>query len=371
MKSPLYDWHQGVSAKLADFGGWDMPIEYPKGVGDFSGGTLAEHAAVREHVGIFDVSHLGKISVKGKGAKDFVNTMVTNDLNRIKPGSAQYNLFCDESGGVIDDLIVYEFAEDDIFIIPNASNCAQVAADLTESAPSGIEVLNIHEKFAVLAVQGPDSEKVMQNLGLSLDLEYMSFTKTVLPGHENLGEIIICRTGYSGEFGYELLPSWESAVSLWKILLSEIAKFDGRVCGLGARDTLRTEMGYPLHGHELSLDITPVQASSSWAVVFSKAAFRGKSALEAEKANGAPRLLRALKCNDRGIPRAGMKVMDGASNVIGEITSGTFSPTLKVGIALALLSPDIKVGEAVQIDIRGRTSSASVVKAPFVESHVR
>jgi aminomethyltransferase len=199
----------------------------------------------------------------------------------------------------------------------------------------------------------------------------MSFTKTVLPGHENLGEIIICRTGYSGEFGYELLPSWESAVSLWKILLSEIAKFDGRVCGLGARDTLRTEMGYPLHGHELSLDITPVQASSSWAVVFSKAAFRGKSALEAEKANGAPRLLRALKCNDRGIPRAGMKVMDGASNVIGEITSGTFSPTLKVGIALALLSPDIKVGEAVQIDIRGRTSSASVVKAPFVESHVR
>ena len=371
MKSPLYDWHQEVSAKLADFGGWDMPIEYPKGVGDFSGGTLAEHAAVRERVGIFDVSHLGKISVKGPGAKEFVNTMVTNDLNRIGPGSAQYNLFCNEAGGVIDDLIVYEFAEDDIFIIPNASNCAQVAADLIASAPAGIEVRNIHDQFAVLAVQGPVSKEVLQNLGLNLELEYMSFTKTSLPGNESLGEIIICRTGYSGEFGYELLPLWTSAEAVWKILLTEIAKLDGRVCGLGARDTLRTEMGYPLHGYELSLEITPVQASSSWAVVFSKEKFRGKSALEAEKARGTVRVLRALKCNDRGIPRAGMKVMDSNSKVIGEVTSGTFSPTLKVGIALALLSPEIKLGDTVQIDIRGRISAASVVKAPFVESHVR
>lgn len=267
MKSPLYDWHQLASAKLADFGGWDMPIEYPKGVAGFSGGTLAEHAAVRERVGIFDVSHLGKISVKGAGSKAFVNTMVTNDLNRIAPGSAQYNLFCNEDGGVIDDLIVYEFADDDIFIIPNASNCAKVAEDLAEKAPSGIEVLNIHQDFAVLALQGPDSEKVLNNLGLTLNLEYMSFTKTKLPGYENLGDVIICRTGYSGEFGYELLPDWNSAESLWKLLVAEIAKFDGRVCGLGARDTLRTEMGYPLHGHELSLDITPVQASASWAVV--------------------------------------------------------------------------------------------------------
>ncbi len=211
----------------------------------------------------------------------------------------------------------------------------------------------------------------MQSLGLKLDLEYMSFTKTALPRHENLGEVIICRTGYSGEFGYELLPSWTSAEALWKILVVEIAKFDGRVCGLGARDTLRTEMGYPLHGHELSLDITPVQASASWAVVFSKKNFRGKNALEAEKAAGPKRILRAIKCSDRGIPRAGMKILDSSGELAGEVTSGTFSPTLKTGIALALIRPELKVGDAVQIDVRGRISNASIVKAPFVASHVR
>ena len=371
MKSPLYDWHSVMDAKLADFGGWDMPIEYPKGIAGFSGGTLAEHAAVRERVGIFDVSHLGKISVKGPGAKDFVNIMVTNDLNRITAGQAQYNLFCAENGGVIDDLIVYVLADDDIFIIPNASNCAQVAEDLTKVAPSEITVKNIHEEYAVLAVQGPDSSKVLAGLGMKLDLEYMSFTKMVLPNHEDLGDVIICRTGYSGEFGYELLPNWKSAEALWKILVSEIAKCDGRVCGLGARDTLRTEMGYPLHGHELSLEISPVQASANWAVVFSKAKFRGKAALEIEKANGPTRVLRALRSNDRGIPRAGMPVLDAAGQVIGEVTSGTFSPTLKVGIALALVKPEFKVGDQVQIDVRGRISNSEIVRAPFVESHVR
>jgi len=371
MKSPLYDWHSAMDAKLADFGGWDMPIEYPKGVAGFSGGTLAEHAAVRERVGIFDVSHLGKISVKGPGAKAFVNSMVTNDLNRITSGQAQYNLFCNDKGGVIDDLIVYEFAEDDIFIIPNASNCAQVAEDLINTAPSEITVKNIHQDYAVLAVQGPDSSKVLAGLGVNLDLDYMSFAKIILPNHKDLGEVIVCRTGYSGEFGYELLPTWNCAEELWKILVSEIAKFDGRVCGLGARDTLRTEMGYPLHGHELSLEISPVQASANWAVVFSKAKFRGKAALEIEKANGPARVLRALKSNDRGIPRAGMPVLDATGAVIGEVTSGTFSPTLKVGIALALVKPEFKLGDQVQIDVRGRMSSSEIVRAPFVESHVR
>jgi len=371
MKSPLYEWHGAMDAKLADFGGWDMPIEYPKGVAGLSGGTLAEHAAVRERVGIFDVSHLGKISVKGPGSKAFVNSMVTNDLNRITSGQAQYNLFCNESGGVVDDLIIYEFADDDIFIIPNASNCAQVAADLIANAPSGITVKNIHQEYAVLALQGPDSNKVLSDLGINLNLEYMSFSKIILPGNENLGEIILCRTGYSGELGYELLPTWDCAEEIWKLLVEKIAKYDGRVCGLGARDTLRTEMGYPLHGHELSLDITPVQASASWAVVFAKDAFRGKAALEAEKTSGPTRVLRALKSNDRGIPRAGMPVLDSAGNAIGEVTSGTFSPTLKVGIALALVKPEFKIGDAVQIDIRGRISSAAIVRAPFVDSHVR
>ena len=371
MKSPLYGWHGAMDAKLADFGGWDMPIEYPKGVAGFSGGTLAEHAAVRERVGIFDVSHLGKISVRGPGAKEYVNTMVTNDLNRIEDGQAQYNLFCNDLGGVIDDLIVYQLSNEDVFIIPNASNCAQVAEELAAAAPAGITVKNIHQEYAVLALQGPDSRKVLSDLGIELDLEYMSFSKVVLPGHQNVGEIIVCRTGYSGELGYELLPAWDSAVEIWKLLLEKIAKYDGRVCGLGARDTLRTEMGYPLHGHELSIDISPVQASASWAVVFSKSQFRGKTALEKERASGPKRVLRALKSDDRGIPRAGMSVLDSSGIAIGEVTSGTFSPTLKVGIALALLKPELKVGDSVAIDIRGRLSSASIVRAPFVESHVR
>lgn len=371
MKSPLYDWHLANSAKLADFGGWDMPIEYPKGIGEFSGGTLAEHSAVRERVGIFDVSHLGKISVIGVGAKNYVNKMVTNDLNRITPGSAQYNLFCNEAGGVIDDLIVYEFSPDDVFIIPNAANCATVAADLVANAPAGIEVKDIHQSYAVLAIQGPDSAKVLSNLGLQLQLDYMSFTKTLIPNYESLGEVIICRTGYSGEFGFELLPQWQSALAVWELLVDEIAKFDGRVCGLGARDTLRTEMGYPLHGHELSLEITPVQASANWAVVFSKTEFRGKAALEAEKSIGPKQILRAIKSNDRGIPRAEMSVLNKSGEKIGVLTSGTFSPTLKVGIGLALLSPQINIGDIVQVDIRGRFCEATVVKAPFVDSKVR
>ena len=360
-----------MDAKLADFGGWDMPIEYPKGISEFSGGTLAEHAAVRERVGIFDVSHLGKISVKGPSAKDFVNTMVTNDLNRITSGQAQYNLFCNESGGVIDDLIVYEFAEDDIFIIPNASNCAQVAEDLLAVAPTGIAVKNIHQDFAVLAVQGPDSAKVLAGLGVELNLEYMSFTKMVLPNHEDLGEVIICRTGYSGEFGYELLPTWKSAEALWKILVSEIAKYDGRVCGLGARDTLRTEMGYPLHGHELSLQISPVEAGASWAVGWQKESFRGKKVLTEQKEKGSKLKLKAILAKDRGIPRKEMQVKDQSGKVIGVVTSGTFSPSLKKGIGLALINSEVSKGDQVLIDIRGADSPFEVVSLPFVESKVR
>ena len=371
MKSPLYDWHEKHGAKLADFGGWDMPIEYASGVNGATGGTLAEHASVRERVGIFDVSHLGKISVRGPGAKDYINTLITNDLRKIDSGSAQYNLFCNESGGVVDDLIVYEFSDSDLFLIPNAANCSAVFSDISSKAPNGIEVKNIHQEYAVLAVQGPLSNKLMQNLGLQLDLDYMAFTKTLIPSHENLGELIICRTGYTGEFGYELLPSWKSAPKVWELLVEQVSILDGRVCGLGARDTLRTEMGYPLHGHELSLDISPIQASASWAVALDKTEFTGKAALVAEKAAGAKFVMRAIKCSDRGIPRAGMDVQDGSGRIIGKVTSGTFSPTLRTGIALALIEPAFKVGSNVAIDVRGRISNGEVVKLPFVESKVR
>lgn len=357
---------------MADFGGWDMPIEYPKvnylEAEESAGGTLAEHGAVRSNVGLFDVSHLGKISIKGSGATDFLNTILTNDLNRVEPGRAQYNLLCDDRGGTIDDLIVYVKSLDDLFLIPNAANCQEVFTTISALAPAGITVTNVHTEYAVLALQGPRSGELLDFLGIEHELEYMAFSTISLP---DIGETIICRTGYTGELGFELLPPWSGAETLWKTLLRGISKFDGRVAGLAARDTLRTEMGYPLHGHELSLSISPLQAGASWAVALTKERFRGREALLQEKSEGVKRISRAILISDRGIPRAGMAVTNSLGETIGEVTSGTFSPTLKSGIALALLAPSISVGDEVTIDIRGRKSSGRIVKLPFVPSHVR
>ena len=232
---------------MADFGGWDMPIEYP------GGGVVAEHTAVRERVGIFDVSHLGKASVVGPGAVDFVNACLTNDLRRIGPGKAQYTMCCDASGGVVDDLIAYVRAEDDVFLIPNAANTSEVVRRLTEAAPDGIAVENRHEAYGIVAVQGPRSDEVLRALGLPTEHDYMGFAVADWDGRP----VIVCRTGYTGERGYELVPRWEDTPALWDALTEAMAAHGGLPCGLGARDTLRTEMGYPLHGQDLSLDITP------------------------------------------------------------------------------------------------------------------
>ena len=248
------------------------------------------------------------------------------------------------------------------------SNCQTVEAVIKSDAPLEIKVTNEHENFGVIALQGPRSKEVLTELSITVDLEYMAFAKLE---HPKYGSLIICRTGYTGEFGFELLPTWGATQILWTELVSALSKFDGTVCGLGARDTLRTEMGYPLHGHELSLKITPIQASASWAVVLEKDKFKGKERLVAEKAAGPKTAIRAIKITDRGIPRAGMSVLDTSGNEIGIVTSGTFSPSLKTGIALALLNPQFKSGVEVQVDIRGRTSNGTLVKLPFVESHVK
>ena len=364
-QSPLHQRHVSLGAKLADFGGWDMPIEYPAQSG---GGVIAEHTAVRERVGIFDVSHLGKAEIIGEGALEFLNSAITNDLNRITDGQAQYTMLCDDqTGGVIDDLIVYRKSPSNLFLIPNAANTASVVAALKSAAPKHLTVTDRHETYAVIAVQGPQSSEVLQALGIVTSLDYMSFSETNFKG----SPLIVCRTGYTGEYGFELLPLWSDAEKIWDALVTEITARDGRVCGLGARDTLRTEMGYPLHGHELSLSITPIQASASWAVGMKKTSFWGKSICEKEKEVGPHRVLRALKSLDRGIPRAGMKVMNLENKEIGEVTSGTFSPTLRVGIALALVKPTIGIGEKVHIEIRGRVSEAEVVKVPLVRSRVK
>jgi aminomethyltransferase len=365
LRSPLHDRHVDLGAKLADFGGWEMPIEYP-GSG---GGVLREHAAVREAVGLFDVSHLGKATVRGPGARAFVDSCLTNDLGRIGPGQAQYTLCCDETGGVVDDLIAYLVSDDEVFLVPNAANTAEVVRRLAAAAPDGIEVLGQHRSFAVLAVQGPRSAEVLDRLGLPSQHAYMAWVDAEYQG----GLVRICRTGYTGEHGYELLPGWDGALGLWDALVEAVTECGGMPAGLGARDTLRTEMGYPLHGQDLSLGISPVQARSGWAVGWKKPAFWGRDALVAEKQEGPRGTLWGLKALDRGIPRPHMTVLDAAGEPIGEVTSGTFSPTLKKGIGLALLTAESGAaeGDEVAIDVRGRRSSVRVVRPPFVPSHVR
>ncbi len=362
-RSPLHDRHVALGAKMADFGGWDMPIEYP------GGGVVAEHTAVRERVGVFDVSHLGKASVRGPGAFDVVNRLFTNDLRRVGPGQAQYTLCCDESGGVVDDLIQYVRGEDDIFLIPNAANTAEVVRRVAAAAPDGIEVENLHDAYGVLAVQGPRSDDVLDALGLPTGHDYMSFVEAQWQGRQ----VVVCRTGYTGERGYELVPAWDDASALWDALVAAMTPLGGMPCGLGARDTLRTEMGYPLHGQDLSLDISPVQARAGWAVGWKKDAFWGRDALVAEKAAGPSRVSWGLLVTGRGIPRAHCSVStaNASGEVVGEVTSGTFSPTLRQGIALALLAPSVALGDEVVVDVRGRAVAASVVKPPFVQVQVR
>lgn len=356
--SPLHDRHTALGAKMADFGGWQMPIEYP------GAGVLREHTAVREAVGIFDVSHLGKALVKGPGAADFVNRCFTNDLRKVSPPKAQYTMCCDEAtGGVVDDLIQYLHGDDEVFLVPNAANTAEVVRRMNEKVPDGITVTDQHTEYGVIAVQGPKSFEVMQALGLPTDLEYMSFTEADWNGRP----VIVLRSGYTGEKGFELVPRWDDTPAVWDALVEAMQPYGGLPCGLGARDTLRTEMGYPLHGNDLSMQITPNMARSGWAVGWKKDAFWGKEALEAQKAAKDYRLTWGLLVTGRGIPRSHCEVKNAAGDVIGEVTSGTMSPTLKQGIALALLDRDAAEGDEVVIDVRGRAVEAKVVKPPFVK----
>ena len=359
--SPLHSQHLARNAKMADFGGWLMPIDYPET------GTLIEHTSVRERVGLFDVSHLGKASARGQDVMGLLNTAFTNDLDRIQDGQAQYTMMCNQAGGVIDDLIVYRNSSEDFLLVPNASNTSDVVDGLKEVAQPGIEIENLHEKFGVLAIQGPKSADVLQALGVDTTLDYMSFSRTMIAG----AAVILCRTGYTGERGYEILPMWADTVTVWEALVDAMRPFAGVVCGLGARDTLRTEMGYPLHGHELSPVITPVQASANWAVGWNKPNFVGSDPLRKEREAGPTRRMVGLKSLGSGIPRAHMQVKNNEGEIIGEVTSGTFSPTLKNGIALALVSPRYVLGDRLSVDIRGRDCEVEIVKLPFVPSHVR
>ncbi len=360
LHGPLEGRHRDRGATFAPFGGWLMPVSYA--------GTVGEHTATREAVGLFDVSHLGKALVAGPGAAEFVNSALTNDLRRIGPGKAQYSLCCAPDGGVVDDLIAYYVSDDEIFLVPNAANTAAVVALLKNAAPPGISVTDEHRSHAVLAVQGPRSAEVLTALGLPVDMDYMGYADADYSGLP----VRVCRTGYTGEHGYELLPRWDDAPVVFDALAAEVEGRGGQLAGLGARDTLRTEMGYPLHGHELSLGISPLQARCGWAVGWSKDAFWGREALVAEKQAGPRRLLRGLRAVGRGVPRAEMTVLADARPV-GHTTSGTFSPTLGAGIALALIDTGAGVadGSLVSVDVRGRMLDFEVVKPPFIDVKTR
>jgi aminomethyltransferase len=358
LTSPLHERHVELGAKLGEFGGWEMPLEYA------GGGVLAEHAAVRDSVGVFDVSHLGKALVTGAGAKEFINATLTNDLDRIAPGKAQYTLCCDDrTGGVVDDLTVYFRSDTDLFLVPNAANTAEVVRRLQAEAPKGIEIKNLHREFAILAVQGPKSRELLDAAGLRTDLEYMAFADVDWQGIP----LTLCRSGYTGEHGYELVVPATQATEAWDRIFEAGQPLGVRACGLGARDTLRTEMGYPLHGQDLSLQITPNQARVGWAVGWKKPTFWGRDPLLKEREDKPTRILRGLEGLDRGIPRPHMAVHDAIGDSIGEVTSGTFSPTRKVGIALALLAQAIDDGDEVSVDVRGRPCRMRVMKPPFVD----
>ncbi|MGB7981386.1 MAG: glycine cleavage system aminomethyltransferase GcvT [Candidatus Nanopelagicales bacterium] len=354
-QTALTETHRAAGARMADFGGWEMPIEYPTGV-------VAEHTSVRTGVGAFDVSHMGKLMISGPGAVAALNAILANDLDRIGAGQAQYSMLCNDLGGVVDDLIVYRISDDEARIVPNAANAAAVRDTLVGSVPAGVQVQDLHTTEGIVAVQGPGSRAVLVELGLlpvDEDLPYMAFTTATFAG----AQVVVCRTGYTGEHGYELIVGSASLPELWARVVEHATP-----CGLGARDTLRTEMGYPLHGQDLSAAVTPVEAGLAWAVGWNKPAFHGRDALVAQRAAGRPRALRGLRIQGRGIPRAHMAVTSPSGEPVGETTSGTFSPTLKVGVALALVDPGLVIGDDVAIDVRGRAVPAQIVPLPFVDS---
>ena len=359
-RSTLYDRHAALGAKFAEFGGWEMPLEYS--------GVVKEHTAVREAVGVFDVSHLGKVVVRGPGAADYVNACLSNDLRKIEPGKAQYTLCCDpETGGIVDDLIAYLHSDDRVFLVPNAANTAEVARMLAAEAPEGVVVEDQHTTHSILAVQGTKSDEVLEAIGFPVGHDYMSFVEAE---HDGV-PVVVCRTGYTGERGYELVVANEAAGELWDRLMAAGEEWGIAACGLGARDTLRTEMGYPLHGQDISLETNPVEAGLSWAVGWKKDAFWGRDAVLRVKEEGPRRRLRGLVAVGRGIPRPGMGVTLTHDVPLADITSGTFSPTLKKGIGLALIPTTVAEDAQVGVDVRGRREIFQLVKPPFVDPSVK
>jgi aminomethyltransferase len=346
----LLDLHKELGAKLTNFGGWDMPLQYE--------GIVGEHNAVRNSVGVFDVSHLGKLRLTGPDAAGVLDRAMTADVTALDVGKASYSLVLTEDGGCIDDVFVYRMDHEDWLVVPNAANVAAVTAAIEEAGGDPVDEWN---RYSILAIQGPDSfelfEKAFPNSGAT-QLKLHHWAPMDVFGERGF----VARTGYTGERGFELYAPVETSAEAFRKLLD----LGAAPVGLGARDTLRLEMGYALYGHEISLDINPLEAGLGWTLAWDTP-FRGREALEKVKAEGAARKLFGIVLTDRGVPRQDYLVFDRAGAEIGRVTSGNYSPSLGTGIALALGPRELAPAEGspVQIEARGRRIPGDIVKPPF------
>jgi aminomethyltransferase len=356
-RTPLFDVYKEYGGKTIDFGGWELPVQFSS--------IKEEHEAVRTRAGLFDVSHMGEVEVKGKNSLKYLQKMVTNDVSKLQAGGAQYTAMCYENGGTVDDLLIYKIADDHYLLVINASNIEKDLQWLVKHSEGDVQLQNLSEKTAQLALQGPASVKVLQKLtGTDVSgIGTFKFQQIV----EICGQkALISRTGYTGEDGFEIYCDAQAATLLWKEILTAGDSEGVLPCGLGARDTLRFEATLALYGQELSPNISPLEAGIGFAVKLNKEAdFIGKEALIKQKAEGLTRKLVGIEMIERGIPRHGYQVFYGDQQ-IGEVTTGTQSPTLKKNIGLALVQTEYsQLGQEVEVDIRGKRLKAKVVPTPF------
>jgi len=354
-RTPLYAAHRRAGAKMVEFAGWEMPVQYQ--------GVIQEHLAVRRQAGLFDVSHMGEIEVRGEGALELCQRISANDVSRMKLLQAQYNLLLNEQGGIVDDVIFYRLQADVYFVCVNAANSDKDFSWVERQATERVEVENVSAKYAQLALQGPRAEKILAPL-TALDLGALqSF-------HFAFGDVaavrcLVARTGYTGEDGFEFYCDAEAAVPLWDALLDAGAPQGLVPAGLGARDTLRLEKAYPLYGHELDDTTTPLEAGLDWVTKFSKPDFIGRDVLLQQKDCGIKRKLVGLELIEPGIARSGYAIF-AQDQSIGRVTSGTKSPSLGKSIALGYISIEqAEVGNIVDVEIRDRKVRAKVVPLPF------
>ena len=354
-KTALYDDHVRLGGKMVEFGGWNMPVQYS--------GLADEHETCRTKVGLFDVSHMGEVRVRGAGALDYLNHLVTNNVSKIKDNQAQYTVMLYENGGCVDDLIIHRVSQDDFFICVNASNTDKDFEWMKSHAPDGVSVENVSAQYTQIAVQGRFAQEILQALTKTplADIKYYWFRQGEVLGEKGF----IARTGYTGEDGFEVYVPWNSGSRIWNALLEEGTRHGIKPCGLGARDTLRTEMKFPLYGHEIDANHNPLEAGLGWVTKLDKPDFIGKDALVKLKERGLKRGLVGLKSLGRAIPRQGYSVEIGGKTV-GIVTSGTMSPLLKVGIAIASIDrAHTDIGTIVDVVVREQRVQHEVVETPF------